>query len=136
MIDARPYCPLHGSYNWRCNETLAEEQRTQLKGLYQNFYDDTVTLRNELRTKARQLSSLLNASDPDAEEVRSILREVSDLEAKTAEKKLDLELEARKIAPEVRFGGSSGYGNHMGGYGNGMGYAQHMRSDTPGVCWN
>jgi zinc resistance-associated protein len=103
MIDARPDCSLHGAYNWRWNDTLTLEQRTKFHNLRQNFYDDTATLRNELWTKARLLDALLNTSDPDPEKTRSALREVSDLEAKLAEKGLDFELEARKIAPEARF---------------------------------
>jgi zinc resistance-associated protein len=103
MMGARTDCLIHGSYYWRGSDTLTQEQRAKLHNLRQSFYDDTATLRNELWAKARQLDTLLNTSDPDPEKTRSVLREVSDLEAKLAEKGLDFELEARKIVPEALF---------------------------------
>jgi zinc resistance-associated protein len=101
---------------------LTEEQRTQLEQLDRKFYDETADLRNEIWTNSAQLNTLLNNSNPDSEKVRALQKELSNLQAKLDEKRLNYELEARKITPEPRFGrgyGRGNYGRHMGGYGPG-----------------
>jgi len=115
----------HSDYE-RGYRNLTEEQRTQLEQLDRKFYDETGDLRNEIWTNSAQLNTLLNSSNPDNEKVRALQKELSNLQAKLDEKRLNYELEARKITPEPRFGrgyGRGNYGHHMGGYG-------------PGSCWN
>ena len=141
---------------------LTEEQRTQLETLHKKFYDETAQLRNEMWTKSRELSALLNSPNPDADKARALQKEISGLRSQLAEKRLDFELEERKIAPDARYGygygrGSGkgygkgygrgyghhmggygperGYGHHMGGYGPGRGYGHHMGGYGPGGCW-
>jgi len=118
---------------------LTEEQRTQLEQLDRKFYDETANLRNEIWTKSAELNTLLDSSNPDSEKVRALQKELSNLQAKLDEKRLNYELEARKIRPEPRFGrgyGRGNYGHHMGGFGRGMGYGWHMRGYGPGSCRN
>jgi hypothetical protein len=75
--------------------------------------------------------------------VKSLQKEISDLQGKMADKRVDFELEARKIAPNARFG--RGYGR---GYGQGYGrYGTMGRNYGPygqygphhgqgyGPCW-
>ncbi|KPK27814.1 MAG: hypothetical protein AMK69_09850 [Nitrospira bacterium SG8_3] len=72
------------------------------------------------------------------------------LRAQLAEKRLDFELEERKIAPDTRHGSGygrgygqgygrgygRGYGHHMGGYGHHMGGSgPHMGGYGQGGCW-
>jgi zinc resistance-associated protein len=138
---------------------LTEEQRTQLDTLNKKFHDETAQLRNEMWTKSRELSAILNSPNPDADKARALQKEITGLRSQLAEKRLDFELEERKVAPDARFGsgygrGSGkgygrgyghhmgghgpgmGYGHHMGGYGPGMGYGQHMGGYGPGgACW-
>jgi zinc resistance-associated protein len=116
----------------RGHGTLTPEKRTQLDNLNKTFYDETTNLRNELWTKSGELGTFLNAPNPDAEKVRALQREISGLRAKLGEKRLDYELEARKIAPEGTY--ARGYGRH---YGRHMrGYGPHMGGHGPGSCWN
>ena len=128
------YCWQYG----RGHENLTEEQRSQLDGLHQRFYDETAQLRNEIWSKKAELNTVLNSSNPDAEKARALQKEISDLKAKMAEKKINFELEVRKIAPEIRSGRGygRGYRSHMRGYGPGMGYGRHMGGYGPGGCWN
>jgi len=61
--------------------------------------------------------------DPDREKVKALQKELSDLRAKIDEKRLNYELEARKIIPDDQRAGRYGrgyYGRHMGGYGPGV----------------
>ena len=122
---------------------LSEEQRTQLDNLNKKFYDETARLRNEMWTKSRELNDLLNSPNPDADKARALQKEITGLRAQLAEKRLNFELEERKIAPDARYGYGygrgygkgygwgygGGYGHHMGGYGH------HMGGYGPGGCW-
>ena len=134
-------------YPWQYDRgygNLTQEQRTQLDGLYQKFYDETATLRNEIWTKSGKLNSLLNTSSPDSEKARALQKEVTDLGAKISEKRLDLELEARKIVPGVGYARGWGMGSGMGpgmmhpgwGMGPGMMGPGMGRGYGPGPCWN
>lgn len=125
---------------------LTEEQRTKLDTLNKKFYDETAQLRNEMWTKSRELSALLNSANPDAEKARALQKEITGLRAQLAEKRLDFELEERKIAPDTRYGSGygrgygqgygRGYGHHMGGYGHHMGGSgPHMGGYGQGGCW-
>ena len=114
--------PGHHSDYERGYGSLTGEQRTQLEQLDRKFYDETADLRNEIWTKSAELNTLLNSSNPDSEKGRALQKELSDLRAKLDEKRLNYELEARKIRPEPRFGrgyGRGNYGHHMEGYGPG-----------------
>jgi zinc resistance-associated protein len=119
---------------------LTEGQQGKLDNLHRKFYDDTNNLRSEIGTKSTELNTLLNGTDPDAVKAKALQKEIMDLKARLAEKHLNLELEARKIVPDARFG--SGYGKgynryHMRGYGPGMGYGGRYRGGYgPGNCWN
>lgn len=132
---------------------LTEEQRTQLDTLNKKFFDETAQLRNEMWTKSSGLSALLNSPNPDADKARALQKEITGLRAQLAEKRLDLELEERKIAPDARYGSGygrgygkgygkghgkgygRGYGHHMRGHGPGGGYGHHMGGYGPGSCW-
>jgi len=128
------YCWQYG----RGHENLTQEQRSQLDKLSQKFHDETAQIRNEIRSKSAELNTLLTSPNPDAEKAKALQKEISDLKAKLAQKRIDFRLEACKIAPELRFGRGygRGYGSHMRGYGPGMGYGGHMGGYGPGACWN
>ena len=118
--------------------TLTQEQQKELDQLYQKFYGDTVDLRNQMGSKSAELDALLNAPAPDIEKAKTLQGEISDLRAKLAENRLELELKARKIAPDTQrgWGYFGGYGPHMRGYGRYMGgYGPDMRGYGPGTCW-
>lgn len=128
------YCGQYG----RGYENLTEAQRGQLDRLHQKFYDETAQLRNEIWSRSAELNTLLNSSNPDAEKAKALQKEISGLKAKMAEKRINFELEERKISPEVRSGRgySRGYSSHMRGYGPSTGYGGHMGGYGPGACWN
>ena len=132
----------HRSHSGGDYETLTEEQRGQLDKLSQKFYDETAEVRSEIWAKSAALNTLLNTSDPDTEKVKALQKEISDLRAKIAQERINLELEERKITPEpeARIGrghGMVGYGRHMmSGHGPGMGYGRQMGGYGPGSCRN
>jgi zinc resistance-associated protein len=125
--------PGHGWGHERGYGDVTKEQRSKLEELDKKLYSETTDLRNEIRAKSAELNTLLNSSDPDLEKVKAVQGELNDLRAKVEEKRLNYELEARKILPELRSSGRHGmdYGHHMGG-----GYGHHMGGYGPESCWN
>jgi zinc resistance-associated protein len=111
--------------------TLSREQQQRLADLDRKFYDETRGLRDKLWSKSAELDALLSETTVDSTKVLTLQKEISDLRAKLDETSINYKIEARKIAPDARFGGGYGYGHMMGGYGRGygMGYG-------PGACWN
>ena len=119
---------------------LTQEQQSALGQLNEKFFSETASIRNEIWSKSNELNNLLNAPDPDAEKAKALQKEIIDLRNVMAGKRLDFQLEARKINPDARFGAGygRGYGRQMKGYGPraGMGYGRHMGGYGPGACWN
>ena len=111
--------------------TLTAEQREKLEMAHKKFFDETIQIRNELRTKSAELNTVLNSTDPDTEKAKTLQKEISDLQATLSQKRIDLELEERKINPDARYGKGygKGYGRHM------MGSGPHMEGYGPGTCW-
>lgn len=113
-----PYC------NWNVGN-LSEEQRGQLDGIDQKFYNSTAELRIRIRTKVAELNSALAGTDLNLENLKGLQKEISDLRAEMAQKRLNYRVEIREIAPEtaayVGCGPGSGWGKgrrHRGaGYG-------------------
>ena len=118
----------HGpGYCWRgpaAYGNLTPEQQTKLDKLQQDFYNETAKLRSELWAKQRELNALLSSPNPDDQRIRQLQAQINDLRDQLSQKRLDFELEARKIVPNtaVPYGGP-GYGMHRGVPG-------------PGYCWN
>ena len=113
-------------------EGLSQEQRTALDALDRKYWEETVSLRESMRSKSWELNSILDAENPNMEKARSLQREVSELKATLAQKRLEYDLEARKVAPDSSVRGyGKGYGKRRGG-----GYGSKMRGPGPGYCWN
>jgi zinc resistance-associated protein len=111
---------------------LSKEEQKQLTELENKFSNETNNLRNEIWSKSAELNRYLNNTNPDSQRLTTLQRELSDLRAEMAEKRLAYELEARKILPDTRFRGGYGmgyYGHHMRGYGPRMRYGQRG-------CWD
>ena len=111
---------------------LTESQNAELERLEQKFYNDTEKLRDEIWAKSEELNTLLNVADPDVKKVRALQKEISDLRSKMAERRVDFELKARKIAPDNGYGRgyARGYGWHM------RGYRGQRGAYGPGPSWN
>ena len=131
--------------------SLTEGQKAKLEDLNKKFYDETIDTRDKIRTKSAELGSILNDKEPDIEKAKALMKEINDLKEALAEKRLDYQLEARKIVPDSRYdrgfgmgygphrfsgGPGMGYGPRMFGGGPGMGYGNNMRGYGPGLCWN
>jgi Spy/CpxP family protein refolding chaperone len=98
---------------------LTTEQREELEKVRKAFHDDTVDLTNDIRIKSTELDNLLRTDAPDVNKAKAIQKEISDLQAELAQKRLELRLEILKINPDARYG--AGFGGRMMGSGLGMG---------------
>ena len=112
---------------------LTEDQRNQLNALNKKFRDETAELREDLSSKSRELSRILNSEKPDEKKAKALQKEISELQAELGQKTLGFRLEVREILPETGY--ARGYGRGFGpytGYGPGMGYGPNM-GYGPGV---
>ena len=110
-----------GAYN-----DLTTEQRDQMDALHKKFYEDTKELRKELRDKRIELHDLLDTDNPDIEKAKAIQSEISTVQAKMAQKRIEFMVEKRKIAPDARFGRA---------FGHRQGFARNWGDHGPGSCW-
>ncbi len=127
----------HGYGAW--DSKLTDEQKAELDKLHQKYFDDTASLRSQIVAKHSELNILMNTSNPDMQKARALQKDLSDLKAKMAQERLNLQFEVRKINPDARFGmgygrGMRGPGSGMGGCGPGMG--RRGGDFGPGHCWN
>lgn len=125
---------------WQYNRgyhELTEEERTKLTELDKKYFDETNKTRNDLWAKSAELDKALKTDDPDVANAKTIQGEISDLRAALDEKRMEYELEVRKIVPNVQYkrGKDRGYGfgrgYHMRGYDQNTG-----RGFGPGFFWN
>jgi zinc resistance-associated protein len=130
---------------WYEGGDLTDSQRAELEKLHQQYVDDTAKIREEIWSKSAELDTLLNSSNPDPKKAKGLQREISDLQAKMGDKRVDFELKARKIAPDARSGRGYGKGSGRGyghGYGGGRhhgyhgGYGHRGSHYGYGPCWN
>lgn len=114
---------------------LTDEQEKNMSVLNRKFFDETAPLKSEIWQKSDELEDLLDSSTPNVEKATALQKEISDLKAKMAEKRLSYDLEARKIAPDAQERGfGKGYGR---GYGRSMmGGGPRMGGRGQGPCWN
>jgi zinc resistance-associated protein len=123
--------PGYGYGYGRGYDRLTEDQRNQLDRLNRRFYDETAKLRSQLWEKSGELNTLLDSSNPDVDKARAIQKEISELRSKLDQARINFELDAGKITPDLRTGDGygRGWGHHMGDYG------RHMGGYGTGACW-
>jgi Spy/CpxP family protein refolding chaperone len=91
---------------------LTEDQRAQLDELNKRFQEETSEFREALSAKSRELNDTLTSEEPDKKKAKALQKEINDLKAKLAEKRLDFRLEMDKILPESGLG--RGFGRFFG----------------------
>lgn len=123
---------------WRSGGTgseLTAEQKARLDELDKKFIDQTAGLRESLAVKSAEMDVVFAASNPDVEKAKAIQKELTTLMGQMADKRLEYELEARKITVSDRYSGrfarGPGFGRGMRGYGPGPG-----PGPGPGGCCN
>lgn len=112
---------------------LSEEQFKALEEERTAFFKETENIREDLYAKQLALQSELSKSDPDTAKASQLQKDISGLESKLDQKRIDHMIKMKKIIPT----GDRGFammGPMMGGHmmgGHMMGYG----SQYPGDCW-
>ncbi len=84
-----PGCPL--------NLNLTQEQTTKLQELRNSFFKDTAGLRSDIFKKEQDMDVLMLEKSIDTEKAKKLQDEISGLHAQIAQKRLQAQLDARKL---------------------------------------
>lgn len=109
-----------GTLQGNRHSNLTTEQREALEELRNEFHDETLSLRNDLRTKRTELTNIMSEQVPDEEEAKSVQKEISELKAEMAQRRIELKLKVLEINPDAHYNKGSGRRMMMRG-GAGMG---------------
>ncbi|MCD4720819.1 MAG: periplasmic heavy metal sensor [Desulfobacula sp.] len=116
-------CPRYGGQSaWN---DLSQEQRDELSTLRQAFIDETYEFRSAKLAKQQEIRMLMQTSEPDRDKLDKLSQEITDLQKQIRDKRIDFQLSAKKISPELGmgkgFGRGCGKGSGRGGQGGGQG---------------
>ena len=124
------YGPDRGGYGPRGDfpaYDMSREQAEQIEKQREAFFTETEPLRERLYEKQTALRSELTRENPDMGKASELQKEISELQGQFDQKRLEHQMEMRKILPDTGRGfASRGMGPR--GYGGGYGYG-------PGACW-
>jgi Spy/CpxP family protein refolding chaperone len=87
------------------SSTLTAEQISQIEDLQKKFREDNADILKQLMVQKFDLKTILGSDSPDSAKAKAIQKEISDLNAKLAQKKIDLYTEILKINPDAKFHG-------------------------------
>ena len=108
---------------------ITSDDAAKMAELRDKFMTETQSLRDGLYAKETQLRDEFAKSDPDAEKIKEIQKDISGIRTDLDNKWADHMIEMRKIVPNA---GAMRYGmsrNDMGGYGGRMGYGSYCRGN-------
>ncbi|MBN1277786.1 MAG: periplasmic heavy metal sensor [Deltaproteobacteria bacterium] len=127
--NSRADCPYGAALSGN-NAGITDEKRTELSALYQKFYDDTAQIRSEISAKRTEMRTVWSTSEPDVERLRVLQKEINDLQYSVKQARLEFQLQAREIYPEIGIG--SGFGRGACGFAKRGGPG--VNQDNPGTC--
>jgi len=142
VSQAVAWCPLGRGIAYAPNLNLTAEQSGKLNTLKQDFFKETLPIRNELASKVMEFRALLTQPSTDAGKIKAKQKEIFALQQKLQEKSVAYHLDARKIltAEQISmlppgcglgFLAGAGYGS---GRGYGRGYGQGMWATRGAFC--
>ena len=109
-----------GSGYGRMMGNLSDDEIEKLEKERASFFKATEKFRQDIYSKDLELRSELAKENPDTKKAEKLQKEISDLEAKIAQERVDHMIKMKKIRPNA----DRGYGPRWGrGYGKG------------GYCW-
>jgi hypothetical protein len=108
-----------GDGNWG---NLSRENATKIEKEQTAFFQATEKLRQDMYAKELELRSEFAKENPDAEKAASLQKELSALEGRLDQKRVDHVITLRKITPDV--------GRNFAGRG-----PTNYGSDDYGPCW-
>ncbi len=82
---------------------LTDEQVEKIKELHETFDEKTAEARTELMKKQIDLNAELNRKSPDIKKAKAIQKDINMLQAKITDAHLELDVEMKKINPEMPY---------------------------------
>jgi Spy/CpxP family protein refolding chaperone len=79
---------------------LTDEQRAKIDAAREKFFDETRSLRRDIDDQAYALRKEMTSDNPDSGKVAQLQKQLSKLEAEFDQKKVQHQLEMRKLWPE------------------------------------
>lgn len=104
-----------GDYGQRYDDQMSKEEYKQWEQQREAFFTETQDLRSTLYEKERELQNELAKSEPDASKASGLQKEISELQSKLDQKRIDHMIEMRKLNPDAGRGFIGG--GPMMGYG-------------------
>lgn len=95
-------CPGYSGQN--AFSQLTEEQQKQITELRQKHIDDSYEAQSAKIEKRQQIRLLMHTSNPDRTKLVQLHTQMAELDKELAIKRLDFQLEVKKIAPDYKFG--------------------------------
>ncbi|MFH2092942.1 MAG: periplasmic heavy metal sensor [Pseudomonadota bacterium] len=129
MKDRSGYdCPQYNGQGF--GNSLTQEQKDQMSAIRQKFIDETYKTRAAKLSKAQEIRMLMETSNPDRARLIQLSNEIIELNKELVDKKIDLQLAIKKIAPELvgRKGGRFGKEHRM--WSNDSGWRQGRGCDN------
>jgi len=111
---------------------LSKEQRNELSSLRQKFIDETYEVRSAMMAKHQEMRMLMETSSPDRAKLNTLSQAVTDLQSQMRSKRIDFQLAAKKIAPELNVAGMGNRGGCKGMGGKGMGGRSNCQGQARG----
>ena len=93
---------------------LTDEQIAKIDAARDKFFKETETLRRQIRDKRIALGDAMNTEAPDKAKVKSLQKELNQLENQFDELALDHHLEMRTLFPDGTYRGGYGMGQRRG----------------------
>ncbi len=95
-------------------QDLTQDQQDQLKALHQKFVDDTLETRTAIKNIHTEMRMIMETSQPDRDRLVSLAEQLEPLSTELGIKRIDFQLETKKIAPDLKMGFGSGRCNRLG----------------------
>jgi Spy/CpxP family protein refolding chaperone len=112
--------PGHGRGFHRGYANLTDEQRAKIDAAREKFFDETRSLRRDIDDQAYALRKEMTSDNPDSGKAAQLQKQLSKLQAEFDQKRVQHQLEMRKLWPEK-------FRDRCWGCGYGHGYGHRNR---------
>ena len=106
-----------GHMGWwgdRDDGNINQEQAEKVEKARESFYRESRELRDSIYDKSAEIRGELSKQNPDRGRLSELQKELSQLQSQFDQKRLDYQLEVRKILPQEDDGYADGYGPGAG----------------------
>ena len=122
-----------GGHHRGMGPDMSQEDYQKYQEKQHAFFSSTEDMRRSIFQKRLEMKSEFARKTPNEGKLRALQKEISSLRTEMATKRLDHNLEMRKLFPDAWFWGGMDRGRGRG-HGHGMGYGRGMMGGGQGGC--